>query len=108
MNLKKLRKISPLILAKILELEIKKSRLSDLNQPPARYECAALPDELSRRVFYYIRFANFMQAFCKNKFACQIFAGKRKFGIKLRANQKCDCIFISTLYFISSMFATII
>ena len=25
------------------------SRLSDLNQSPARYECAALPDELSRR-----------------------------------------------------------
>lgn len=78
MNLKKLRKISPLILAKILELEIKKSRLSDLNQPPARYECAALPDELSRRVFYYIRFAKFMQAFCKNKFACQIFCRETK------------------------------
>ena len=25
------------------------SRLSDLNQSPARYECAALPDELSRQ-----------------------------------------------------------
>ena len=32
-------------------LPLQKSRLSDLNQPPARYECAALPDELSRRNF---------------------------------------------------------
>lgn len=27
------------------------SRLSDLNQLPARYECAALPGELSRRMY---------------------------------------------------------
>ncbi len=31
----------------------KQSRLSDLNQLPARYECAALPGELSRRMYKF-------------------------------------------------------